>query len=80
MFFFLFGWNYIFFYFVEILLTVPPGFDRGLTFGKNGVTLSNEDGKIEKEIKNESPNVINLMEIVQKEQDLLGKLNLILQI
>lgn len=44
------------------------------------MTLSNEDGKIEKEIKNESPNVINLMEIVQKEQDLLGKLNLILQI
>ncbi|XP_057669557.1 SKI2 subunit of superkiller complex protein isoform X1 [Diorhabda carinulata] len=57
----------------EKLLTIPPGFNRGLVFQKDGRTLCTEDEIIvEQEIQNSAPNVINLLEIVQREQDLLS--------
>ncbi|CAG9821156.1 unnamed protein product [Phaedon cochleariae] len=54
------------------LLWIPPGFDRGLTFDKDGVTLSSgqiNDNKVE---THSTQHIINLLDIVQKEQDLLG--------
>ncbi|KAK9891046.1 hypothetical protein WA026_013373 [Henosepilachna vigintioctopunctata] len=55
------------------LLTIPPGFTSGLVFDSDGVTLLKED-EIESAFRNipEEKNVINLMELVQKEQDILG--------
>ncbi|CAH1977541.1 unnamed protein product [Acanthoscelides obtectus] len=54
------------------LLTVPPGFDRGLTFAEDGRTLLNETNQNKPTISSDSPNVINILEIVQQEQDILG--------
>ncbi|KAJ8934480.1 hypothetical protein NQ314_013355 [Rhamnusium bicolor] len=54
------------------LLTVPPGFRRGLIFSEDGFTLCDSKNMKEKQFVDDTKNVINLLDIVQQEQDLLG--------
>ncbi|KAG5891420.1 hypothetical protein JTB14_031486 [Gonioctena quinquepunctata] len=58
----------------DCLLTVPPGFDRGLEFLEDGRTLwTSEYGKEQEvQVEMDSKYVINLLEIIQKEKDSLG--------
>ncbi|XP_072388154.1 superkiller complex protein 2 isoform X2 [Diabrotica undecimpunctata] len=58
----------------EPLLTLPPGFDRGLIFCKDSRIICTEDDTLDEiqEIKNDSPNVVNLLKTVLKEEELLG--------
>ncbi|CAG9853750.1 unnamed protein product [Phyllotreta striolata] len=55
----------------ETLLVIPPGFNRGLNFAQDGVTLCKEGDNFVEELRS-PPNVVNLLEIVQKEQDSLA--------
>nr|CAI5856094.1 unnamed protein product [Callosobruchus analis] len=54
------------------LLVVPPGFDRGLVFAEDGRSLLKDIDQKKSTFSAETPNVINLLEIVQQEQDILG--------
>ncbi|CAG9834639.1 unnamed protein product [Diabrotica balteata] len=58
----------------EPLLNLPPGFDRGLIFCKDSRTVCTKDDTLDEiqEIKNDSPNVVNLLKTVLKEEELLG--------
>ncbi|KAL3287831.1 hypothetical protein HHI36_002290 [Cryptolaemus montrouzieri] len=55
------------------LLTVPPGFSSGVIFDSDGYTLLHED-KIESAPRKipDQKNIINLLDLVQNEQELLG--------
>ncbi|XP_063918605.1 superkiller complex protein 2 [Zophobas morio] len=49
------------------LLTIPPGFSRGIIFDKDGRTVLSKDKKpAEKEYVENSSDVINLLEIIQE--------------
>lgn len=71
---------YMYNYILE-LLSVPPGFERGLQFAKDGFTviteteIPEESTPQEIELTDETDNTVNLMALVNQEQDLLGKLN-----
>ncbi|KAJ8963289.1 hypothetical protein NQ318_018756 [Aromia moschata] len=55
------------------LLTVPPGFTTGLTFAEDGITLLKDSENVKGKPKVDvSKGVINLLDIIQQEQDLLG--------
>lgn len=56
------------------LLTIPPGFKEGLSFESPDFheVVSNSDSRKSKQISI-SAGMVNLMELVQQEQDLLGK-------
>ncbi|GLV43338.1 twister [Carabus blaptoides fortunei] len=60
------------------LLSVPPGFERGLQFAKDGFTVITEPEMAEEnneEIQltdDETDNTVNLMALINQEQDLLG--------
>lgn len=56
------------------LLTIPPGFSRGIIFDTDGRTVLSQDNHSgEKETIQDSCNVINLLDIIQEEQSLFGK-------
>ncbi|XP_050296280.1 helicase SKI2W [Anthonomus grandis grandis] len=55
------------------LLTVPPGFERGLIFAGDGYTLLEDDGKKSSLGLEEPKSKINLLELIEKEQDFLGE-------
>lgn len=59
--------------FIE-LLTVPPGFNRGLLFTGDGYTKAINVGESEAKLFGGLPNV-NLLELVLNEPNALGKLN-----
>ncbi|KAJ8924217.1 hypothetical protein NQ315_007008 [Exocentrus adspersus] len=55
------------------LVTIPPGFEKGLIFGEDGVTvISDSDGISEKHVLDDTQNVINIVDIIQQEQNLLA--------
>nr|XP_023019779.1 helicase SKI2W [Leptinotarsa decemlineata]XP_023019780.1 helicase SKI2W [Leptinotarsa decemlineata] len=55
------------------LLTVPPGFDRGLVFLEDGSTVWSSEYGSEIEVKvDPTTNVINLLDIIQQEHNSLG--------
>lgn len=53
---------------------MPPGFDRGVLFDDDGVTLksSTENLSIECPVL-KNPDNVNLMDLIKHEQDFLGK-------
>lgn len=58
----------------EGLLTVPPGFERGLVFEADGITLKDntDDPEMICPLLKPTGDVLNLMDIVKQEQDFLG--------
>lgn len=57
------------------LLSVPPGFSRGLAFDSDGRTVISDNTKvIDKKFFNEetSSNVVNLLEVIQQDQSFFG--------
>lgn len=61
-------------YFILELLTVPPGFSRGLLFDEDGCTVISDDNRFKDVIQNENleEKKINLMDLVQQEQNIFG--------
>lgn len=63
-------------YLFSELLTVPPDFDRGLTFAANGCTVirdNSEQVNPEQNYRDEMEDKpVNLMDLVQQQQELLG--------
>ncbi|CAG9764055.1 unnamed protein product [Ceutorhynchus assimilis] len=56
------------------LLTIPPGFSRGLTFAEDGRTLIRDDEASQTKPSMEmSQNTINLLELIHQEQDFLSE-------
>jgi hypothetical protein len=55
------------------LLTIPPGFKRGIVFDSDGRTvLSKANQPKEKKSVEDSCSVINLLEIIQEDQSFFG--------
>ncbi|RZB54411.1 helicase SKI2W, partial [Asbolus verrucosus] len=55
------------------LLTIPPGFTRGIVFDSDGRTvLTNKKKSKGKNVVDSSSSVINLLEIIQQEQNFFG--------
>lgn len=55
------------------LLTIPPGFTRGIVFEDDGCTIKTDcDGVLMPQKIPKSNNVVNLMDILDQHQDYLG--------
>lgn len=59
------------------LLTIPPGFVRGIIFDSDGCTVKCYTDEVEdlslKILPDLSENVVNLQSLIQQEQNSLGK-------
>lgn len=73
------GLSFLYTYFVIELLTVPPGFNRGLIFAADGCTVINENSDQTPENKPRPEafmeRKVNLMELIKKEQDVFGNIH-----
>lgn len=56
------------------MLRVAPGFTHGLTFDQDGHTVICDEDIPSATINTQQENVVNLLELIQQEQDILGDL------
>lgn len=56
------------------LLRVAPGFTHGLTFDQDGHTVICDEDVPSVTLNTQQENVVNLLELIQQEQDILGDL------